>query len=85
MLIATKAPQFLEGQIISVTPVTPLGGARTRRIAVGREVLARQPVWYQYRQQTARKQERAVGSCHECWPFMRESSEWTEREEQCVL
>lgn len=79
-----KVPQFLEGQIISMAPVTPLGGAQMR-IAVGREVLAREPMCCQNRQRTAKGQERAVGSCPERWPSMRETTEWTEREEQCGL
>lgn len=41
MLTGAKAPQLLEGQIISVTPITPLGEARKSGVAVGREVLAR--------------------------------------------
>lgn len=56
-----------------------------RRIAVGREILARWPRYYQNRLQRARRREREVVQCHVWWPFMRESSEWTEREMQHVL
>jgi len=41
MLTGAKAPQFLEGQIISMTAVAPLGGAGRRRVAGGREAPAK--------------------------------------------